>query len=223
MLRRRALLLPRLAAARGLVAWDAGGAAGAATAAATCPGVEPLRSQDVQQPPRWPRCSAQLPAAAQRHQQLRWHSAALPQPAYASDGEQRGGGSTRSQESEVEQQQLRDYHRRLEEMQLGRASTDPAIAAAHPEQHQHRRQPQQGLQDSAGAWPTAEQVAERLRSGRGASCSSAALPEPAPAVQDGAGDGGGSGGVLDWREVVERVRASRQLVSGEQMLTDTFG
>ncbi|KAL4458905.1 hypothetical protein ABPG75_013770 [Micractinium tetrahymenae] len=211
MLRRSALLLPRLAAGRGLAAADATGGATAATRAAPGPGSEATRPQDVQQPPAGP----------QQRQQLRWQSAALPQPAYASDDEGQAGGSSRSSSrlSEEQQHQLRDYRRRLEEMQWGGASSGPA--SAESQQQPQQQQQQRIVEERAAAWPTPQQVAERLRSSKGASCSSAALPQPAPTEQDGVGSGSGS--TLDWREVVERVRASQQDVSGEQMLTDTYG
>ncbi|KAL4431656.1 hypothetical protein ABPG77_001498 [Micractinium sp. CCAP 211/92] len=203
MLRRGIPLLPRLAAARGLTAADAGSAAASVACAATCPGAEAPRPQDVQQPP----------ARAQQHHQLRLHSAALPQPAYASDDEGQPGERGASVPAEVQQQRLRDYQRRLEEMQLGDASSRPPSAS----QQQPRQQPPH---HRVAAWPTPDEVAERLRSGQGASCSSAALPQPSPVEQDGAGS---SSSTLDWREVVERVRASQQQIDGEQMLTDTFG
>ncbi len=203
MLRRGIPLLPRLAAARGLTAADAGSATASVACAATCPGAEAPRPQDVQQPP----------SRAQQHHQLRLHSAALPQPAYASDDEGQPGGRDASVPAEVQQQRLRDYHRRLEEMQLGDASSRPPSAS----QQQPRQQPPH---HRVAAWPTPDEVAERLRSGKGASCSSAALPQPPPVEHDGAGS---SSSALDWREVVERVRASQQQIDGAQMLTDTFG
>jgi hypothetical protein len=123
----------------------------------------------------------------------------------------------------------------------------PQPAYAFDEEHADIREGQEleaqrrRLQEMAGStaatrqadpsWPTSEQVAERLRSSRGASCSSSSSSsssgtlrpansgQPAPEEADGEG----SSNVLDWRRVVDAVRLNEQDISGKRMLTDTFG
>lgn len=136
----------------------------------------------------------QQPPAQQPAFQQRWQSAAaLPQPAYSSDDE-------RSDDE-------RASHRRLQEMLAAQA-----------------RQQQQRWSQAPPAWPTPEQVAERLRSSQGASCSgssgAARSSMPAPAADP---DSSSEGSTLDWRAVVEAARRSQAHISGDQMLTDTFG
>ena len=120
----------------------------------------------------------------------RWQSA-LPQPAYASDDEEKQA----------------DYQRRLQEMLATSSGKSQRQAQA------------------AAAWPTAEQVAERLRSSRGTSCSSSSSGASSGsfASSDTSSQPADNSSTLDWREVVAAVRASGQHISGEQMLTDTFG
>lgn len=100
-----------------------------------------------------------------------------------------------------EKDELQDgLRRRLEEMER------------HPARAGGRRRVDTSL-------PTPQQVAERLRSGSAASCSSQSSRgssrggEKSSSIQE-----------LDWREVVARARAAAAAApSGEQMLTDTFG
>ena len=193
MLRRSATLLPRLAG-RGSSATNTASAPAAAAAVAPAACAGSALQQDVQQRP------AQQPVS-----QTRWQSAAaLPQPAYPSDDERScdDGAS-----------QLPHHHRRLQEMLAAQAQ-------------QQQQQQQQRLQQSPPSWPTPEQVAERLRSSQGASCSSGAAARsslPAPADDADSSSGGGGGGTLDWRQVVEAVRRNQAHISGDEMLTDTFG
>ncbi|KAI3436185.1 hypothetical protein D9Q98_002240 [Chlorella vulgaris] len=115
-----------------------------------------------------------------------------------------------------EGQELEAQRRRLQEM----AGSTAATRLADP------------------TWPTPEQVAERLRSSRGASCSSSSSSSSSSGGSSVGGtlrpahggqptpeeaDGEGSSNVLDWRRVVDAVRLNEQDISGKRMLTDTFG
>lgn len=95
------------------------------------------------------------------------------------------------------------YHRRLQEMESARRSNSMST----------RPQRRRRLPDL----PSTAQVLERLQS---ASPSSSCGQQAAP----GSSSGSRSDEVaLDWREVVAAMRASQQTISGERMLTDTFG
>lgn len=197
-------MLPRLAG-RGAAATNPGAAAGAGPAGG---GVAGACQQDVQQPA--PQQQWQLRSQKQQQQQ-RWQSA-LPQPAYASDDEREHGGGS-SSPSAVDERQQDAYRRRLQEM----AGTASSACQQEP----------------AAAWPSPQQVAAQLRGSRGGGCGSSSassfasstprssLPAPEPEAEESDGEGGSS--TLDWREVVDAVRRGGQDISGEQMLTDTFG
>ena len=107
--------------------------------------------------------------------------------------------------SSDDDEQQADYQRRLQEML--------ASTSGGSQRQTH----------AAAAWPTAEQVAERLRSSQGTSCSSSGASNGSFASSDTSSQPADNGSTLDWREVVAAVRASGQHISDEQMLTDTFG
>ncbi len=170
-----------------------GGVPAAAAAASGAGSPSGARAQDVQQPPRW--------------QQQRWQSA-LPQPAYGSEDEQSDGSMQP------------DHRRRLREMQEGSGASSSSGRSSGSV-----TQPPQGRP----SWPSVEEAAAQLRrSGGGGGCSSlsptgfASSALPAPAGEPGS-DSSSNGGTLDWREVVQMARASQLQLSGDQVLTDTFG
>mgnify|MGYP001810497242 CR=1 FL=1 len=203
MLRRGARLLPQLARtaaptdAAAPAAWPAASSAPGGSLGSAC-------MQDVQQQQAW--------QTRTYRQQRRQSAAALPQPEYASDEDYQPHSSPDAQ------QQSREYHRRLQEMLEGthtRSTTTTTTTSTSTSGGTSAAQ-------RSAAWPTPQQVAERLRSGQGASCSSAAAPAPAPAEDPDSSDSSSSSGSLDWREVVAAARRHQE-VSGAEMLTDTFG
>lgn len=149
--------------------------------------------------------AAQLPQLASGARQL--SCAALPQPCDPSGEEEAYDDA---------------YRRRLQEMasHAARAAQPRPLTPAPGEAPSAPAGPGQRTSSSRPHFPTAQQVAERLRSNGAASCS---------APSSSAGSGGPAGGrpagsgALDWRKVVAAMRAAQQTVTGEQMLTDTFG
>ena len=76
--------------------------------------------------------------------------------------------------------------------------------------------------------PSVDEVAERLRSHKGASCSSGGATGGGSSSSSSSRGGAGAASlhpeILPWREVVAALQASQQgPVTGAQMLTDTFG
>lgn len=105
------------------------------------------------------------------------------------------------------------YQRRLAEMGWGGSTSSSSGApGANGGGTSRMRRP------AAAELPTPQQVAERLKSHQAASCSA-----PQPASAEPGSESGGSGVALDWREVVAAMRVAQQTVSGQQMLTDSFG
>lgn len=151
--------------------------------------------------------AAQLPQLASAARQL--SCAALPQPCDPS-GEEEAYDEA--------------HRRRLQEMAshaVGAAQPQPPTTAPGEAQPAPAGSGQRSSSSSSRAhFPTAQQVAGRLRSNRAASCSAPSSPASSG---DAAGARLAGSGILDWRDVVAAMRAAQQTVSGEQMLTDTFG
>lgn len=147
--------------------------------------------------------AAQLPQASAARQ---LSCAALPQPCDPS-GEEEACDEA--------------HRRRLQEMAshaAGAAQPQPLTTAPGEAQPAPAGSGQRS--SSRAHFPTAQQVAERLRSNGAASCSAPSSPASSG---DAAGARLAGSGTLDWRDVVAAMRAAQQTVSGEQMLTDTFG
>ncbi len=124
--------------------------------------------------------------------------AAVVQPAHqhVSYNSYSAAAPARVQQSDVaEQSQLSAAHeRRLQEMYRASANAEPMVQQA--EQRQYNL-------------PSAAEVADRLNSSRGASCSSST-----------AADDSNSG--LDWREALALLQARDRQHLQQSMLTDTF-
>ncbi len=157
-------------------------------------------SQDVQQPA--------LQQQPLQQQQQRWHSA-LPQFAYVNDEERIASAVDRQEQAQ---------RRRLQEMANMGSPTSSS-----------RRQ------EAGASWPSPQQAAEQLRSGSaggggcasgisaGSFASSSGPRSSSQPVKDPEVENSDGSNALDWREVVEAVRSGQQDISGQRMLTDTFG
>lgn len=121
------------------------------------------------------------------------------QPAYATDNDPNDPHSSVHESG---------YKRRLEELRSAQGGAQPETRNSNGTGRFSNISQPLGL-------PSQEEVAERLRSHKGASCSSSALPQPEPEPDDS------DKPALNWRDVVEALR--QETISGEQMLTDTFG
>ncbi len=136
--------------------------------------------------------------------------AALPQPA---DEEPSDGFNYESSSADAHAQAQAAYNRRLHEMAIAAAAAPWQL----PGSRSHSAAP--GLPRSRSRaltdLPTLEQVAERLKTHSSASCST---QQPSSSSSSSSPEA-----VLDWREVVAAMRSAQQTVTGEQMLTDSFG
>jgi hypothetical protein len=119
---------------------------------------------------------------------------ALPEPAHdASEDDEQAAGHAADDEA---------HRRRLQEMGYAQGNWHAA--------------PQPSRRRGRGSLPSAEQVAEQLKSRQGSGCSP-------PAPSSSSSSSSSQEKTLDWREVVAAMRAAQRTPTGEEMLTDTFG